>query len=124
MRRWTMVLGLVAVGTAPALAEGDPESGKALFQKRCVTCHVMDAETNKVGPHLAGVYGRQAGSLPDYGKYSKGLEESGMVWDDANLDQWLTNPFKFVKGAKMAMAIKSPEERADLIAYLKQQSGQ
>lgn len=124
MRRWVMGLGLMAFGAAPAWADGDPENGKALFQKRCATCHVMDAETNKVGPHLAGVYGRKAGSVADYGKYSKGMQEIDIVWDDANLDVWLTNPFKFIKGTKMAMAIKAPEERADIIAYLKQQSGQ
>jgi cytochrome c len=124
MRRWAMVLALAALGAVPALADGDPENGQALFQKRCATCHVMDAETNKVGPHLAGVYGRKAGSVADYGKYSKGMQEIDIVWDDANLDVWLTNPFKFIKGTKMAMAIKDPEERADIIAYLKQQSGQ
>ena len=65
-----------------------------------------------------GVVGRKAGSLPDY-IYSKALKGAGFVWNDDTLDRWLTNPQAFVPGQKMNFKVTKPEDRADIIAYLK-----
>jgi cytochrome c len=71
-----------------------------------------------VGPSLVGVYGRKAASLPGY-DYSAALKASGLVWNAANLDAWLTDPSKLVPGTKMAFTgIATPDLRADVIAYL------
>jgi len=116
MKRVLMLAALLAVPTAPAKAEGDATRGQQLYESRCIACHAPDA--NRVGPMHRGVYGRKAGSLPDYG-YSKALKGAGFVWDDATLDRWLTNPQAFLPGQKMNFKVAKPEDRADLIAYLK-----
>jgi cytochrome c len=44
-----------------------------------------------------------------------------MVWDEGTLDRFLENPTKFLPGTRMGYAgIKNAQERADLIAFLKQ----
>ena len=93
--------------------------GKKLFTK-CKACHNADAEKNKVGPHLVGIVGRKAASAAGYTKYSKALKESGIVWDEANLDKWLTNPKGMYPGTKMIYpGLKKAEDRKAIIEYLK-----
>jgi len=105
---------------APACAQTvSPLRGKLVFLQ-CQACHeVTSGSPTLVGPNLAGVYGRKAGALPGY-DFSAPLKASGLVWNDGNLDKWLTNPAALVPGTKMAFAgIDSPDLRADVIAYLK-----
>jgi cytochrome c len=68
------------------------------------------------------VYGRKAGSLSSFG-YSDALRQSQLVSDDRTLDEWLTDPEKRVPGSDMAFRVPSGDERAAIIAYLKQISG-
>jgi cytochrome c len=116
MKRVWMLATLLAFATAPANADGDATHGQQLYESRCIACHSPDA--NRVGPMHRGVFGRRAGSLPDY-SYSKALKGAGFTWDDATLDKWLTNPQAFVPGQKMNFKVAKAEDRADLIAYLK-----
>ena len=98
---------------------GDADKGKKLFTK-CKACHNADAPKHKIGPHLVGIVGRKAASADGYTKYSKVLKESGIVWDEANLDKWLTNPKGMYPGTKMIYpGLKKAEDRADVIEYLK-----
>ena len=107
----------LAISSA-ALAQGDAEQGAKVFNK-CKACHVVDEEKNRIGPHLVGVVGRPAASVEGY-NYSSAMEESGIVWDDASLDQYLASPKDLVPGTKMAFAgLRKEEEREDIIAYLK-----
>ncbi len=107
-----------AVGSGAALAEGDAAAGKKVF-KKCKVCHVFDPDKRKIGPHLKGVVGRKAGAVEGY-KYSKAMAAADIVWDEANLDKFLTKPKKFLKGTKMSFAgLRKETQRADLIAYLK-----
>ena len=108
---------LSAAIAAPALAEGDPENGEKVF-RRCKACHVVDAETNRLGPHLVGVYGREAGAVEGY-SYSSGLAEAEIVWDEETLDPWLADPKAMFPDTKMVLKLSKPEDRADVIAYLK-----
>ena len=97
----------------------DAAKGKKLFTK-CKACHSVDAPKNKVGPYLVGIVGRKAGSADGYTKYSKAIKDSGIVWDEANLDKWLTNPKGMYPGTKMIYpGLKKAEDRADVIEYLK-----
>tara|TARA_B100000959_G_scaffold281064_1_gene344310 strand:- start:931 stop:1305 length:375 start_codon:yes stop_codon:yes gene_type:complete len=97
----------------------DAANGKKLFTK-CKACHNAEAEKHKIGPHLVGIFGRKAGSAAGYSKYSDDIKNSGIVWDEANLDKWLTNPKKMYPGSKMLYpGLKSAEHRADIIEYLK-----
>ena len=122
MTRSALTLVLALSGTllaSPAFAEGDPVKGKKVFNK-CKACHVVNEEKNKVGPHLVGLFGRQAGSLDGY-KYSKAMKAAGIVWDEATLDAYLESPRKNVKGTKMAFAgLRKEQDRLDVIAYLKE----
>jgi len=73
------------------------------------------------GPSLAGLWGRRAGSLQSFERYSDALKSSGIIWDDRSLDAWLTDPQRMVPGNEMPFdGIKDGEARADLIAFLKE----
>lgn len=129
------VLALFAF-TGAAHAEGDVAKGKKVFNK-CKACHKVGGKAkNGVGPVLNGIIGRKAGAAEKfkYSKLLKGAAELGMVWDEALLDKYLDKKgmnktlkaFIKEKGgkpkgkSKMAFAgLKKPQQRADVIAYLK-----
>ena len=92
--------------------------GEELYQA-CTDCHSLDK--NDVGPRHRGVYGRKAGSLPDY-PYSDALKSSNIVWNEETLDKWLTDPQTFVPGVKMFFHLDTSQDRADVIAYLKERA--
>jgi len=99
--------------------QADPDRGHQLFDRRCGGCHSLD--NDKEGPRLRGVYGRKAGTVPSF-KYSDAVAKSGIAWDDAGLDKWLADPDKFIADADMDFHLEKADERADVIAYLKQLS--
>jgi cytochrome c len=99
--------------------QADADRGHQLFDRRCGGCHSVD--NDKEGPRLRGAYGRKAGTVPSF-KYSDAVTKSGVTWDDASLDKWLTDPDKFIPDADMDFHIEKADERADVIAYLKQLS--
>ena len=90
--------------------------GKALFEKRCSGCHALDRD--KEGPRLGGVYGRTAGSVESF-QYSDALKKSGIKWTEENLAKWLTDTEKLVPNNDMAFHVEKPDERTEIIAYLK-----
>jgi cytochrome c len=103
----------------PALADGDAEKGKKVFNK-CKSCHSADKETNKVGPHLVGVFGRKAGSLEGY-SYSDAMKNSDIVWSAETLAEYLQKPKDYVPGTKMVFAGLNKEDQIeDVIAYLEE----
>ena len=112
-----LVLGLTLSIAGPAQTTG---SGKELFEKRCGGCHALDRD--KEGPRLRGVYGRVAGSVDSF-KYSDALKQSKITWTDERLDKWLTDTEKLVPDNDMTFHVERPEERGEIIAYLKQNSG-
>jgi len=112
----SIALLLSAVIVPSAQAGGDAEHGKALFG-RCATCHATTAQ-NKVGPGLAGVFGRLAGTAPNF-HYSKAMVGYAKRWDDQTLDSYLAAPAKVVPGTAMLVAVSGASDRADIIAYLK-----
>jgi cytochrome c len=74
---------------------------------------------DREGPRLAGVYGRKAGSIGGF-TYSAGLKNSGVTWNDATLEKWLSDPDLMVPDNNMSFSVPKAEERRNLIAYLKQ----
>lgn len=100
-------------------APPDPAHGQKLFSERCTGCHALDA--NKFGPMLGGIFGRKAGTIASY-HYSPALRAAGFVWTADNLDRWLSNPQKFVPGAKMPVRVLEKTARRDIIAYLQKES--
>lgn len=101
-------------------ADESADRGKTVFS-RCVACHTATNQ-NKVGPYLAGVVGRKAGSAEGY-KYSPAMTASTIVWDEQPLDAFLAGPSKLVPGTKMVIAVPKEDDRRDVIAYLKSLSG-
>jgi cytochrome c len=83
---------------AASSGSGDPVQGKLVFEKRCTGCHAM--EESREGPRLAGVYGRKAGTVPGF-EYSDGLRNSGLTWNDENLEKWLSGPDAVIPDTKM-----------------------
>jgi cytochrome c len=97
---------------------GDASHGEALYEA-CQDCHSLDK--NDVGPRHRGVFGRKAASLPDY-DYSDALKSANIVWNKETLDKWLTDPQAVAPGAKMFFHLDNPQDRADVIAYLKERA--
>ena len=106
----------------PVAAEGDAEAGERVFN-RCRACHVVDQEQNRVGPHLVGIYGREAGSVEGY-RYSPALADSDIVWDDETIAAYVEDPRGFIPGNRMAFpGIRNEQEIADLLSYLREATG-
>ncbi|HEX6298231.1 MAG TPA: cytochrome c family protein [Burkholderiales bacterium] len=102
-----------------ALAAGDPKAGEAVYS-RCLACHSL--AYHRTGPRHCGLFGRRAGTEPGFEEYSAALKRSKLVWNEKTLNRFLANPLKAVPGTTMTYAgVPDPKERADLIAYLKQE---
>ena len=116
-----------AAGGAPAAGgggvmlaglTGDPARGQRVFGQ-CRTCHVVDPGVNRVGPSLAGIIGRQAGTVPNF-RYSPANKNSGITWTEDRLFAYLENPRAYIPGTYMSfVGLRDPQQRADVIAYLK-----
>ena len=117
------VMLTVVVGARAAEPSGDASRGAALFRD-CAACHSLIADRNMTGPSLAGIWGRKAGSLASFDRYSPALEASGVVWNAKTLDAWLASPAGFIPRSRMPFAgIPNAKQRVDLIAFLKAASG-
>jgi cytochrome c len=104
----------------PAVADGDPARGEKVYE-RCEGCHSIDRD--RIGPRHQGVVGRKAASVEGF-TYSKAMKNSGLTWDEATLDRFLTGPTKLVPGTRMGFAgVPVEQDRADLIAFLKKAGG-
>ena len=109
---------LLALLVFPALnrASESEAAGRQVFEKRCTGCHAL--ERNFKGPRLGDVLGRKAGSAPGY-TYSAALRAANFTWDEARLNQWLTDPDSVVDDNNMDFHLPSAEERMAVIAFLK-----
>jgi len=84
-------------------------------------CHqIGEGAKNFVGPELNGLIGRKTGSVPNY-NYSDANKESGIIWDEATLKEYLINPKAKIPGTKMIFAgLPKEDDRDNLVAYLAQ----
>ncbi|MBL8670353.1 MAG: c-type cytochrome [Alphaproteobacteria bacterium] len=127
MRVSMIAAALLAAAALMPLAVGDLRAadvsrGPELWGK-CRACHTIEAGgRHVVGPNLHGLFGRAAGALADY-RYSKALKESGIVWTDESLDRFLAATQDVVPGSKMYGGLAGPDDRSDLIAWLRTVAG-
>jgi len=119
---------MIAVAAVPAFSDheaaqaadlaGNATRGELLYQG-CEDCHSI--EKNDVGPMHKGIVGRKAGAVPGY-NYSPALRQAQITWTPANLDKWLTDPQTFLPGSKMFYKVPNPQDRADIIEFLRQRA--
>ncbi len=115
----------------PAVAEGDAEAGEKLF-KKCKGCHMIASpdevlfKGGKTGPNLYGVLGRPMGSVEGF-KYGDGLTaafEAGLVWDEAAIAGFVTDPKTYLRdvtgddSVKSKMTLKLKKGSDDIVAFL------
>jgi len=107
------------------LSQADPEVGKALFERKCQTCHDYEKSgQHNTGPNLWKVVGRPAGKTSGF-EYSSAMAGSNHVWTPATLNHFLTNTKKAVPGTKMTFRkIRKEKDRANLLRYLMDSSTQ
>jgi cytochrome c len=121
MRKFLIVvLATIVSFAAPRATAEDAARGERDF-RACAPCHSLEPDRNMTGPSLAQLWGRKAGSLPSFERYSDALKSSGIIWDDRSLDAWISDPQSMVPENAMSFAgIKQASVRVDLLAFLKQ----
>jgi cytochrome c len=109
-----VVLSVLA-GALPSSA-ADIDHGKELYVA-CASCHTEKPDA--LGPSLKGVVGRKSGALEDF-RYSNPMKRANLVWDEANLREYIANPQAKVKGNRMPFGgVANAQDIEDVIAYLK-----
>ncbi|MEZ5934902.1 MAG: cytochrome P460 family protein [Alphaproteobacteria bacterium] len=97
------------------------ERGEKVY-KRCLTCHKLEAGKHGSGPSLAGVFGRDAGSVEGFA-FSDAMASSGVVWNDETLDAYLADVKGFIPGNRMAKVfpggVSKEDDRQAVIEYLR-----
>ena len=111
--------GEAAAQVPPA---GSVAQGKVFFQQNCAICHADslgpgNAPIMGQGPGLAGVFGRRAGSVPNF-SFTNALSGSGLTWDSATLERFLASPSAVVPGTTMPVSVADSSDRSNVIAYL------
>jgi cytochrome c len=125
MKMTKLFLGCIAscaltLAMLPGFASAD--DGEKVFNK-CKACHGLEVGKHKVGPSLAGVVGRKAGTAEGYNRY-KGLKDADWTWTEAELMAYLEDPTAYTKGksgqrSAMGFKLKKEDERKAVIEYLK-----
>jgi len=119
-----LALGGVATAQAQDIPEGDPEKGEQVF-RRCQACHVVNQEQNRVGPYLKDVFGREVASVESF-NYSQAMKDWASdkeAWTPELMFTYLEKPMQLVQGTRMAFpGLPSPQDRADVIAYMQEHS--
>lgn len=112
---WPFVVNVHAQGSA------DDLRSQNLFRAKCAACHSVAC--NRSGPKLEGVIGRRAAGASDFRNYTVELKDSGIVWSETSLDEYISDPGKMVPGTSMTAAgkVESASERQDIIAHIKRQ---
>src|SRR5256885_7923845 len=121
---WGLVYAAaIIVSAAPARGE-TAKAGPEAFNNNCRTCHSVKEGDNRLGPALNKVIGRKAGTAPGYLNYSQALKSSGITWDAATLDKFITNPDAVVPNNNMKpfKGVSDEAVRAKIIAFLQSSS--
>jgi cytochrome c len=109
---------LLVAGILAGPVSAQEQDGALLFKRQCAVCHSVVPGQTLMGPSLAGVVGRPAGSVERF-RYSKAMREAGFTWTAEEIDAFIESPRKHVPGTNMAYpGERHPEKRAAIIEYL------
>ena len=123
VKGFSLLVAAAVLSTAAAADDfGDPVAGEKVY-KQCKSCHqVGDGAKHRIGPHLNGIFGRQAASHGAF-RYSKALARvgaGGLEWHADTLDTFLENPRAMASGTRMSFkGLKDADDRLNVIAYLR-----
>src|SRR5262249_30130975 len=110
----------LSLPTQAYAADDNPTRGQRVFGA-CAACHSLQADRNMTGPSLADLWGRKAGKLTSFSRYSSALTSAEIEWNDKTLDEWIKDPQHVVPGNAMTFpGVKDVQQRADLLAFLKE----
>jgi cytochrome c len=119
--RHLLLAAIVSTGAWACVASAsaqDADAGAIVFKTQCAGCHSLVAGKTIIGPSLFGIVGRAAGSVEGF-KYSPANKNSGITWDEATLDHYITNPQAVVPKTIMPYSgLRDATQRANLIAFL------
>jgi cytochrome c len=115
-----MIVAFWIAAADAAFAADEPKGGQEAFNNSCRTCHSSKEGDNRLGPDLHGVIGRKAGSVQGY-NYSQSMKNSGITWDEASLDKFITNPDSLVPNNNMKpfTGVSDAGTRKSIIDFLK-----
>lgn len=119
----TLCLSGALLAPSESLAQGDAKTGEKIYLK-CRSCHVLDQPTNKMGPHLMGLFGRKAGTVEGF-QYSEAMKqagENGLIWNEETLKKFLASPKAMIPGTSMRFWGLWENQIDDLNVYLKEKS--
>ena len=116
-RLFTLIIPLALF--APGLGALDRKKSENLYRLHCAACHSIAC--NRRGPKLEGVFGRQAGSVPDFKGYSDAFKNSGIVWDEKQIDAFISDPDKYIPGSGMPAPVSSSNDRRAIISFIRLQ---
>lgn len=118
MRKLLLLAPAVLIGVSSMLPAASPApDGAVLFRQRCASCHaVAPGQRPILGPSLAGVAGRKAGSSEF--NYSPALKASNIVWTEATLNRYLAGPGQMVPGTRMVISVSDPAQRSVIIKFI------
>lgn len=111
-------------GYATDFNPGDPVKGKTTFVQRCAACHSIKGvvEGGQMGPDLTNVWAHPAGKVPGFA-YSPAFTDLMVAWDRFSLNHFLASPQGYIKGTAMAAPpVADPQDRRDLVAFLRAHS--
>src|SRR6267142_3288190 len=91
VRSASYAMAALALGSSTGFAAGDAAAGQQVFASRCSVCHTTEPNVNKIGPSLAGVFGRKSGTEAGF-DYSPALKAAAITWDEKTLDHFIQNP--------------------------------
>lgn len=124
----TLVEPKEALGSIRTKADIFPEEARLIEAQAvtswCMQCHkTVESDVHLLGPNLAGVFNRQAGTVQGYGRYSSAMVQvglDGVFWTPENLEKFLTDGKNFVPGNLMNQQtdFSDPEKLQLAIDYL------
>ena len=115
-----VIVATVLGSVSPSqIARAGDDPNQAQFARSCGNCHATEpGARQRLGPNLAGVYGRKAGQLEDF-NFSAALASADWTWDSESLNKWLENAQAMLPGIRTQHRQADPERRAKIIEYLK-----